>query len=140
MRIRPEDILIEAAAAAHRDRDPEGRIQPSADRVDLAPEDRDRLFEIQLASRILERAAQPDSLSATARAVLEQIRLLDQFPPEDPSASRGSAWEARVGSQGPILSIVERARFGSGHLLEAGVGRCPMGDSREMAEGRRGDL
>ena len=86
MRITPEDILIEAATTAHRNRDPEGRIQPSADWMDLSPEDRDRLFEIQLASRILERAAQPVGLSATARAVLRQIQRLDQFPPEDPGA------------------------------------------------------
>lgn len=86
MRIGPEEILIEAAAAAHRSRDAEGRIQPSADWMDLSPEDRDRLFEIQLAGRLLERAARPDGLSATARAVLRQIQLLDQFPPEDPGA------------------------------------------------------
>ena len=85
MRLRPGEILMEAAATAHRERDPEGRIQPSPDWMDLSPEDRGRLFEIQLASRILERAVQPEGLSATARAVLRQIQLLDQFPPEEPA-------------------------------------------------------
>jgi len=72
------DALIEAAATAFRARDVSGRILPSPDWADLNPEDRDALFDLQLASRRLERAAHPRDLSSTARAVLARIELLGQ--------------------------------------------------------------
>ncbi len=72
------DALIEAAASAFRDRDASGRILPSPDWADLAPEDRDVLFDLQLASRRLESAAHPRGLSSTARAVLARIADLGQ--------------------------------------------------------------
>ncbi len=72
------DALVEAAASAFRARDASGRIVPSPDWADLAPEDRDALFDLELASRRLERAAHPQGLSSTARAVLERIGRLGQ--------------------------------------------------------------
>ncbi len=72
------DALIEAAAAAFRERDPSGRVLPSPDWADLVPEDRDVLFDLQLASRRLESAAHPRGLSSTARAVLARIADLGQ--------------------------------------------------------------
>ena len=80
------DALIEAAATAFRARDLSGRILPSPDWADLTPEDRDVLFDLQLASRRLERAAHPQGLSSTARAVLARIEL---------SGRRGTDGEAR---------------------------------------------
>jgi hypothetical protein len=78
MSTRDRDALIEAAASAFRARDVFGRILPSPHWADLAPEDRDALFDLQLASRRLERAAHPDGLTSTARAVLERIAYLGQ--------------------------------------------------------------
>ncbi len=86
MRLGPDEILIEGAVSAHRDRDPEGRVLPSPDWMDLSPEDRDRLFEIQLATRLLERQEGPSGLSGTARTVLRLSRRLSQLPPGDPRA------------------------------------------------------
>lgn len=71
-RIRSE--LIEAAAAAFRERDVTGRIQPSPEWWDLSPQDRQELFDLQMRSRLLERALDPDGLSSTVRAVLARIR------------------------------------------------------------------
>ena len=73
-----QSLLIEAAATAFRERDATGRILPSADWWDLSPEDRDRAFKLQLVSRRLESAADPDGLSTTARAVLSRIPSLGQ--------------------------------------------------------------
>jgi len=72
------DALLEAAASAFRERDASGRILPSPDWADLAPDDRDVLFDLQLVSRRLERAADPEDLSSTARAVLARIALFGQ--------------------------------------------------------------
>ncbi len=72
------DALIEAAASSFRAREVSGRILPSPDWADLQPEDRDALFDLQLASRRLERAAHRRGLSSTARAVLARIELLGQ--------------------------------------------------------------
>jgi len=78
MSTRDRDTLIEAAASAFRARDVSGRILPSPAWADLAPEDRDAVFDLQLASRRLERAAHPLGLSSTARVVLERIAYLGQ--------------------------------------------------------------
>ena len=75
---RERDVLIEAATTAHRDRDATGRILPSAAWHDLGPEEREKLFRNQLVSRRLERAADPDGLTTTARAVLERVDELGQ--------------------------------------------------------------
>ncbi|PYV11521.1 MAG: hypothetical protein DMG07_18960 [Acidobacteria bacterium] len=69
----PKDVLIEAAVSAFRERNAFGRILPASAWWDLAPEDREALFDRQLESRLLERAIDPDGLSSTARAVLERL-------------------------------------------------------------------
>ncbi|MBP1596228.1 MAG: uncharacterized protein H6Q05_1605 [Acidobacteria bacterium] len=68
-----EDILIEQAASAFRERNASGRIQPSPAWWDLAPADRDALFKVQLESRIIESALHPRGFSATIQAVLARI-------------------------------------------------------------------
>ncbi len=70
----PKDLLIEAAASAFRERNSWGRVLPSPAWMDLAPADREALFERQLASRIIERALEPNGRSSTVRAVLARIR------------------------------------------------------------------
>jgi hypothetical protein len=69
----PKDVLIEAAVSAFRERNAFGRILPASAWWDLAPEDREALFDRQLESRLLERAIDPDGLTSTARAVLERL-------------------------------------------------------------------
>jgi hypothetical protein len=69
------DILVESATSAFRVRDPSGRICPAPEWYDLAPADREALFQHQLESRLLERSVDPDGLSSTARAVLSRLRL-----------------------------------------------------------------
>ncbi len=68
------DILIERVATAFRERDAEGRVVASPAWWDLAPEDREVTFDLQLLSRCLERAADPKGLSTTARAVLARVK------------------------------------------------------------------
>ncbi len=77
------DLLSEAAATAFRERDASGRMLPSPAWWDLAPEDRDAAFTVQLAARRLERAEDPEGLSTTARAVLSRVRALGQLEDED---------------------------------------------------------
>ncbi len=72
------DELIEAAASAFRERDAAGRILPSPAWWDLSPDDREAAFDVQMASRTLERIVDPEGLSSTCRAVLERIRLSEE--------------------------------------------------------------
>ena len=60
------ETLIEAATSAFRARDPEGRVLPSPAWMDLAPEDRDVVFERQLAARRAERVVDSSGLSTTS--------------------------------------------------------------------------
>ena len=76
--IDDRDALLEAAASAFRERAASGRILPSPAWADLAPDDRDALFELQLAARQVERALDPQGLSATAQVVLGRARGLEQ--------------------------------------------------------------
>jgi hypothetical protein len=66
----PVDLLIEAAVSAYRERDADGRIVPPPAWWDLSGEAREELFERQLLSRELERAAHPNGWSTTVSAVL----------------------------------------------------------------------
>ncbi len=70
---KPEDLLIEEAISAFRERNAWGRIQPSPAWMDLAPANREVLFERQLASRFIEGAMDPDGRSSTVRAVLARL-------------------------------------------------------------------
>ncbi len=67
------DALIEAAATAYRERDREGRLVPPPAWWDLAPEDREEAYRVQLLAREMERAMDPEGQSATARAVLARL-------------------------------------------------------------------
>ena len=73
MKDDPREALFEAATGAFRERDADGRVLPSPDWWDLSPEDRERLFELQAQSRLLERVLDDEGLSSTARAVLERL-------------------------------------------------------------------
>jgi hypothetical protein len=75
-----EELLIEAATGAFRERDASGRILPSPAWMDLSEGDRERLFKHQIESRLLESSLDPKGLSSTARAVLGRLPHLGQFP------------------------------------------------------------
>ncbi len=81
-RSKEQELLLEAATSAFRERDTFGRVLPSPAWADLAPEDRDELFERQRLARLLEAAMDPAGLSSTAHAVLARARLLRQLPPD----------------------------------------------------------
>jgi hypothetical protein len=70
--VNPE-LLIEAAASAHREHDAHERLLASSEWWDLDPEARERLFELQLELRRIEQALHPAGLSGTAVAVLQRI-------------------------------------------------------------------
>lgn len=74
MRDESQDLLLEAAASAFRERNSWGRVLPSPAWMDLAPADREALFERQLASRIIGRALDPSGRSSTVRAILARLR------------------------------------------------------------------
>jgi hypothetical protein len=73
------DTLLEMAASAFRESDASGRVLPSAAWFDLSPQERERLFDLQAESRLLERVIDPDGMSATARAVTNRIRGMSQL-------------------------------------------------------------
>lgn len=68
-----QELLVEAAVTAHRERDREGRILPPPSWWDLPPEACEEVFRLQLLTRELEKATDPRGLSGTARAVLARI-------------------------------------------------------------------
>lgn len=71
---REEQLLVEKASTAFRERDADGRILPSGAWFDLPPEKREGAFEEIARLRELERALDPEGLSTTARAVLQRLR------------------------------------------------------------------
>ena len=68
------ELLVEAAASAHRPRDPHGVIRPHKAWLDLDEAGRAEAFEVAEQLRKLEAAMDPEGLSTTARAVLDRIR------------------------------------------------------------------
>lgn len=66
--------LVEAAASAHRPRDPHGVIRPHKAWLDLDEAGRAEAFAAAAESRKMEAALDPEGLSTTARAVLDRIR------------------------------------------------------------------
>jgi hypothetical protein len=78
-----QEILLEAATGAFREFDTYGRVGPSPDWADLTPAQREELFHRQLASRVLEKAIDPQRLSSTARSVLDRIGALPPLSAED---------------------------------------------------------
>jgi hypothetical protein len=69
----PGNLLIEEAVSAFRERNTWGRVLPSPAWMDLPPAEREALFGRQLASRIIERAIDPNGRSSTVRAVLRRL-------------------------------------------------------------------
>ncbi len=67
------DILLEQAASAYRERDLSGRILPSPAWWDLSPGGRDILFQNQLQSRLLESVIDPQGCSSTVHAVMSRL-------------------------------------------------------------------
>jgi hypothetical protein len=74
----PRDLLIEKASSAFRERNASGRILPSPSWFDLAPADREALFDLQLESRLIERALHCNGLSTTVQAVLSRLHDRDE--------------------------------------------------------------
>ena len=68
------DLLIEKASSAFRERNASGRILPSPSWFDLTPADRESLFDLQLESRLIERALDTRGLSTSVQAVLSRLR------------------------------------------------------------------
>lgn len=73
-RRRERESLVEAAAAAWRARDPDGKVRSHPAWHDLDAEGRKEAFEVARQMRRLEAASDPKGLSATAKAVLARIR------------------------------------------------------------------
>lgn len=71
---REEELLLEKASTANRERDADGRVVPSGAWFDLPPDKREAAFDEIARLRRLEQALDPDGMSTTARAVLQRIR------------------------------------------------------------------
>jgi hypothetical protein len=71
---RDQEILLEQAVGAHRQRTPGGTVLGSPAWHDLDATGRRAAFEVALVQRQLEAALDSQGLSATARAVLARIR------------------------------------------------------------------
>jgi hypothetical protein len=69
-----EELLIEAAAGAWRERDPRGRLRFHPAWWDLDEAGRRAAFEAARQSRLLEAALHPAGLTTTGRAVMTRIR------------------------------------------------------------------
>ncbi len=67
------DALIEASLTAWRPRSPDGLIHPHPAWADLAPYDREAVFDAALQARAVESLVDPQGLSTTARAVLRRL-------------------------------------------------------------------
>ena len=75
MSARERQALIEAAASAHRARDPrDGRLRPHPAWLDLDEAGRVEAFDAAATARRIEAALDPGGLSSTAKAVLARIR------------------------------------------------------------------
>ena len=68
-----EEILIEAALGAHRERDRDGLPLPAPAWADLTPEGRVEVFHRQLQSRRIESMLDERGWSSTVRAVMERL-------------------------------------------------------------------
>lgn len=73
------DALIEAVTTAHRAIDPfSRRVRQHEAFHDLDDDGRRIAYERALATRVIERALDPQGLSTTARAVLARLRNTDR--------------------------------------------------------------
>ena len=73
MNAREREILLEAAASAHRESDREGNLQAPPSWWDLPVDAREELFELQVVTRELERSASETGTTGTMRAVMARI-------------------------------------------------------------------
>lgn len=73
------ELLLEAAASAHRARDSRGNLLPAPAWLDLPPAERSRAFTYQRAARLLEAALDSAGLNSTAHAVLARAARLPQL-------------------------------------------------------------
>lgn len=71
---KDRDTLVEQVAAAHRARDPHGRVLTHPAWHDLDDAGREEAFEVAVKLRELEAAMDQEGLSTTARAVLARVR------------------------------------------------------------------
>jgi hypothetical protein len=67
------DTMIEATLGAHRLFDADGLPVPPPAWWDLSPEECERVFELRMRSRAIERALHPRGWSTSVQAVLERI-------------------------------------------------------------------
>ena len=70
----PNEILIEEALSAYRERTSSGRIVSSPAWWDLPESAREELYRRQLQSRLIESALAPDGMSSTVRSVLARLK------------------------------------------------------------------
>jgi hypothetical protein len=68
-----EELLIEAALGAYRERDRDGLPLPSPAWADLTPEGRVEVFRRQMQSRRVESALDERGWNSTVRAVMERL-------------------------------------------------------------------
>ena len=71
-----EEILLEEAVSAYRERTTSGRILSSPAWWDMPVESRELLFAKQLQSRVVERAVSSDGMSSTVRSIFNRIIAL----------------------------------------------------------------
>jgi hypothetical protein len=69
-----EDVLVEAALTAYRERDAEGLPLVPPEWWDLSPEGRENVYRRQLEARRVESLLDERGWSATVKAVLARIR------------------------------------------------------------------
>jgi hypothetical protein len=76
MTTTPEEraLLVEALTSAHRPRDGRGKLGAHPAFFDLDEDGRAEAFDLQVLTRALEAAADPEGLSTTGHAVLARIR------------------------------------------------------------------
>jgi len=72
----PNEILIEEALSAYRERTSSGRILASPAWSDLTEAMREELYRRQLQSRLIESSLAPDGMSSTVRSVLSRLKPL----------------------------------------------------------------
>jgi len=68
-----DEILVEAALGAHRERDLDGLPLPAPAWADLTPDGRVEVFRRQLQSRRIESALDERGWNSTVRAVMERL-------------------------------------------------------------------
>lgn len=71
---REEELLVEQAISAHRERSIDGEIVSSPAWHDLSDQTRSEAFELTVQQREFERALDAEGMSSTVKALLARIR------------------------------------------------------------------